>query len=241
MAWSNAEKSLLKERLQELGLWSQFVDHRDRLKDQGLTPVDARIAAIRAFPQVAAEFLPEADRSPAPPAPATLPVTAPPPTPAVPRPIDESNNGHQPSNAGVRGAIGVASSPGRVAGSDYDYGEPSFPQMPSEPAAQDILDKHQDAASEADIIRWVFDNLKNNTITEEEAPSSGAWGLQQACKSDITTRRFFYTQIWSKLLTGKNLDDNGSAAMEEADAICGLLNKIEAHSRAAFDYVGRQN
>lgn len=218
--WNNQAKSDLKERLQCEGRWSAFVQVRDKLKNEGLSPLDAREKALLSFPQIDSKA--EAEPEPLPAPSKVVPPKSTASFPPVPLGQGMVRSGKAVSTA-------TLPSPKRTAGPDYHYGRaPDFvvddrPAVPSAP--ETIL--------EADIIRWVFNNVEDLDVTKDQAPSTGAWGLLEACRSDITTKRFFYTQIWSKLLSGKNLDDESIAIQADTDRIVAQLDKIQQISRAA--------
>lgn len=230
MPLGTPEWELMKADLKEAGLWSSFVEIRDRYKNEnGLRPVDAKERALDDL------NFPPRDIVAAPVAP---PVG---PSQPFPQPLPEF---HPPPSSSAAGVFGgdhgvVPPSPGRAAGSDYGYGESTFPILPEEPVAAELAILAE-TMNEFDVLRWVFENM-NTDLDEAEkvAPSKGALGLLKNVRADVTAKRFFYTQMWAKLLNAKNLEENDTALQEEADAICAALDKIEGHSAAAFAYSGR--
>ena len=75
-------------------------------------------------------------------------------------------------------------------------------------AADSSRDRDAKPASEREIVRWVFYNMSNRDVTEDDAPL-GAWGLLEWVR-DSPLNKTEFIRIWAKLLPSK-------AELEKAD------------------------
>ena len=82
-------------------------------------------------------------------------------------------------------------------------------------------------ASEADIIRWVFQNMGRQDVDVHKALCPGAFYLWEQVHKDPITRRFFYTSVWSKLLSSKNLEDQSRELQKDATRIISIIEDLE--------------
>jgi len=69
--------------------------------------------------------------------------------------------------------------------------------------------------NERDAIRWVFENLAGyelGTVTVNDAPSGGAWGLLVWVKANKANESDFYRNIWPKTVPARSKLDDESAS-----------------------------
>lgn len=88
-------------------------------------------------------------------------------------------------------------------------------------------------ASEAEVIRWVFNNMDMVGIRGEDAPCPGAWSLLKICREDPSIKKDFYRTIWPKLLPNKTSAEVDAAFTDDGREQFDLITRMKKSMEAA--------
>ncbi|MBT4823328.1 MAG: hypothetical protein HN742_15040 [Lentisphaerae bacterium] len=112
----------------------------------------------------------------------------------------------------------------------YPVTDAQGPQLPIAPAA--LAGK---TASEAVVVRWVFNHIDDSSTTADDCPSPGAWTLLRQCREAPGFCTMFIKDIWTKLLPSRAQledtaggDDRGDGRVTQA-----LIARIQAAGEKA--------
>lgn len=83
-----------------------------------------------------------------------------------------------------------------------------------------------------EVIEWVFENLPRKIIGSKDAPSSGAWGLLQACRRDPKLAWQFYTALWAKMLVKPDKEDDNKKSRGSDKPLQDLIKSIQKGNAA---------
>ena len=94
----------------------------------------------------------------------------------------------------------------------------------------DFTDKN---VSENEKLRWIFENIKTQGVTKEEAPSMGAYAMLHRLRENKDQLRDFDKTLWPKLLAKEDADKGGKledTGKETIDLIDRLLKAVESEA-----------
>lgn len=93
------------------------------------------------------------------------------------------------------------------------------------PAAPPVERPRRRKAPLREIISWVFDHVQDLNVEQEEAPTSGAWGLLTWVRSNPTNQNTFYGSIWPRILPTKAQLEEIAGKEEQTDD--GVIADVE--------------
>jgi hypothetical protein len=90
-------------------------------------------------------------------------------------------------------------------------------------------------------FQWVFDNVGDDSLESDDAPSEGAWQLLCAIRSDKNLKRDFYKQYAQKMMSLKDADRNERIRDDDREQIRIIDDLIRLRERAVLQTSAQGN